>query len=109
MVKIYIVTGRADENGYHETFYELDMHDKPLSYTTVGRRINKNEVNIIRDGLIKGSYELISPELDKINQARIDIKNKVRDDKEAKLEAMVLTLEKVYGHEFCDLETLAKL
>lgn len=78
MATIYLVRGK----GYYDEYREIirifeNMNEKAKSYVGLGKRINKDKINKVQEGMFKGSFEIYLTNEAKINEARKIIKEKV--------------------------------
>lgn len=75
---LYIVKARAFNDAYGERVEILKgMEEKQKSYVGLGKKINKNKIEKLEEGMFYGSFQIILTDKNKIYQSRKRLKEAI--------------------------------
>jgi hypothetical protein len=98
-LKLYIVKGMLFYDKYDEVVEILDdMEEKQKCYVRNGKRINKNKIGVLEEGLFKGSYKIVLIDKNEVQNARKKIKEKIWQNKMKELETIQKEIQALENH-----------
>ena len=75
---LYIVKARATRGGYSESVEILtQMEEKKQTFVGNRQKINKNHIDVVREGSFIGSFQVIVRKEEEIPEARIRLRDEV--------------------------------
>lgn len=97
---LYIVKARATHGGYNEEVEVLNkMEEKAKSFIGNNRRINKDNVDQLDEGMFFGSYQIVLTDKGEIQDARRTVKEAVRNYQLNKYEEAVIAISEIDAHD----------
>lgn len=107
---VYVVKGSVPLDKYIEGVEIVDeLEEKPKSYVKKGRKISKDKINKIEEGMFYGSYRIHLTDKDLIDNARIQIRDKVLLYHQRIVEKHQKSLESIRNHDVSvEIEFLEK-
>lgn len=96
---LYIVKGRVSFGEYLEVVEVFEnMEEKPKSYVGYSRQFDKSKIGVLKEGMVKGSYQVLLINNEQISDARKSIKNMILEDKMNELEKLNKELSAIKQH-----------
>ncbi|MGG1659439.1 hypothetical protein [Brevibacillus sp. NRS-1366] len=97
---IYLVSGAVVIDEYQEKVVVLeDMEEKPKSYVGNGKRIDKNKIGLIEQGMHYDEYRIALLDKESIQDAREKIKKMVLKYHQGQLENYQKSVKAVINHD----------